>query len=138
MALRQEVSKTQKMLILSMLEQPSASERIQAVNVLEQQSNADPKVIQALVYTLNFDDMINVRMKAAQALGSFADDKGARDALISSLSTQESPEVKIIIIEILVALRDKKVVPALRSLSTDEAQLDFVREQAKIGLQRLL
>jgi hypothetical protein len=137
-ALKQEVINTQKMLVLAMLEEPSASDRIQAVNVLELEFKADPKVIKALVNTLNFDDMINVRMKAAQALGSFADDRTARDALISSLSTQESPEVQITIIEILVALRDKKVVPTLRSISKDEAQLDFVREQAEIGLQRLL
>ncbi|WP_353480781.1 HEAT repeat domain-containing protein [Haliscomenobacter sp.] len=136
-ALRQEMRSTQKMLVLAMLEEPSASDRIQAVNVLEQEK-ADPKVIKALINTLNFDDMVNVRMKAAQALSTFSDDPMARKALISSLATQESPEVQITIIEILVALGDKRAVPSLRSMSEDEELMDFVRQQAAVGLDVLL
>ena len=136
-ALRQEMRSTQKMLVLAMLEEASASDRIQAVNVLEQEK-ADPQIIKALINTLNFDDMINVRMKAAQALGSFADDQNARKALISSLAYQESPEVQITIIEILVALGDKRAVPSLRSMSEDQELMDFVRQEAAAGLDVLL
>jgi len=136
-ALHKEMRSTQKMLVLAMLEEPSASDRIQAVNVLEQEKS-DPQVVKALINTLNFDDMINVRMKAAQALGSFGDDPMARKALISSLATQESPEVQMTIIEILVALRDKQAVPSLRSMSKNQELMDFVRKEAAAGLNVLL
>ena len=138
MALRNEMHSTQKMLVLAMLDEPSASDRIQAVNVLEQEQKADPEVIKALIHTLNFDDMVNVRMKAAQALSTFNEDQMARKALISSLSTEQSPEVQITIIEILVALGDKRAVPTLRSVSEDHKQMDFVRQQAADGVERLL
>jgi len=136
-ALHKEMRNTQKMLVLAMLEEPSASDRIQAVNVLEQEKS-DPQVVKALINTLNFDDMINVRMKAAQALGSFGDDPMARKALISSLATQDSPEVQMTIIEILVALRDKQAVPSLRSMSQNQELMDFVRKEAAAGLNVLL
>lgn len=137
-ALRDEMHSTQKMLVLSMLEQPSASERIQAVNVLEEQKHADPEVLKALIHTLTFDDMVNVRMKAAQALSTFADEPAARKALINSLSSESSPEVQITIIELLVELGDKRALPTLRSVSEDEKKMDFVRQQAASGVERLL
>lgn len=137
-ALRNEMNSTQKMLVLSMLEQPSASERIQAVNVLEEQKKADPEVLKALIHTLTFDDMVNVRMKAAQALSSFSDEPAARKALINSLSSETSPEVQITIIELLVEIGDKKALPTLRSVSEDEKKMDFVRQQAASGVERLL
>jgi HEAT repeat protein len=108
------------------------------VNVLDQKKKSDPEVIKALINTLNFDDMVNVRMKAAQALSTFSEDSMARKALINSLSTEQSPEVQITIIEILVELGDKRAVPTLRSVSEDQKLMDFVREQAASGVERLL
>jgi HEAT repeats len=136
-ALSSAMDKTQKMLVLAVLQEPSASERIQAVNVLEREK-ADPQIIQALVQTLNTDDMVNVRMKAAQALSSFSYDHSARQALIKSLMIQDSPEVQITIIELLVAIGEKKAAPSLRTLSEDPALLEVVRERAERGLEVLL
>jgi hypothetical protein len=136
-ALSLAMDKTQKMLVLTMLQEPSASERIQAVNVLEREK-ADPQIIQALVQTLNTDDMVNVRMKAAQALSTFSYDQSAREALIKSLLIQDSPEVQITIIELLVAIGEKKAAPSLKTLSEDPALLEVVRERAERGLEVLL
>jgi hypothetical protein len=137
LALHQEMRSTQKMLLLAMLEKPSASDRIQAVNVLEQQK-VGPEVIKALIYTFNFDDMVNVRMKAAQALGTFGHDETAKTALIDGLKNQESPEVQIIIIEILSALGDKRAVAPLRALMDNPNLMEIVRSKAAESVGSLL
>lgn len=136
-ALRTEIKQTQQMLVLAMLEKPSASERIRAVNLLEKEQT-DPKIIGALVYTMNFDDMSNVRMKAAQALGNFDGDPAVRDALINSLHRQDSPEVQIAIIDALVSLGEKRAVPVFQHIMEDKDLMDIVRKKAASGIAALL
>jgi len=136
-ALRQEIRNTQRLLVLSMLEKPSASERIRAVNVLEKEE-PDPKITDALIQTMNADDMTNVRMKAAQALGHFGDATAVKQALIDGLATQESPEVQIAIIDALVAIGDKRAVPSFQQMVNDKDVMEIVRKRAASGIAALL
>ena len=136
-ALRQEMRQTQRMLILAMLDKPSASERIRAVNVL-QKEQADPKIIEALIQTMNFDDMINVRMKAVQALAHFGSDSTAKQALMEGLSNQKSPEVQIAIIEVLVTIGEKRAVPAFKRMQDDKELMEIVRKKAASGIRTLI
>jgi HEAT repeats len=137
LSLHEEIRSTQKMMVLGMLEKPSASDRIQAVNVLGREK-ADPDIIKALVYTLNFDDMVNVRMEAAQALSMFSYDATAKSALINSLKTEKSPEVQITIIEILTALGDQQAVPTLRIIMDNPNLMNVVRDKAAESIGELL
>ena len=136
-ALRREVRGTQRMLVLAMLEKPSASERIRAVNVLEKEE-PDPKITDALIQTMNTDDMTNVRMKAAQALGHFGDAPDVKQALIDGLATQESPEVQIAIIDALVAIGDKRAVPSFQKMVNNKDAMEIVRKRAASGIAALL
>jgi HEAT repeats len=136
-ALHEEMKQTQRMLVLAMLEKPSASERIRAVNTLGREQS-DPKITDALIHTLNFDDMTNVRMKAAKALYNFGDAPTVRDALINSLQIQESPEVQLILIEVLTNLGEKKATPTLKNMARDKKLLEIVRQKAAMGLETFL
>ena len=136
-ALRREVRDTQRMLVLAMLEKPSASERIRAVNALEKEA-PDPKITDALIQTMNADDMSNVRMKAAQALGHFGDAPAVKQALIDGLATEESPEVQIVIIDALINIGDKQAVPRFRQLVNDKEVMEVVRKRAASGIAALL
>ena len=136
-SLQDEMRITQRMMVLATLDKPSASERIRAVNVL-QKEQADPEIINALVQTMNFDDMTNVRMKATQALAKFGNDPAVKTALIHSLPQQESPEVQIAIIDALVAIGVKDAVPILREFSLDQGRKDFVRQKAASSIQKLI
>jgi hypothetical protein len=136
-ALREEVKQTQRILLLSMLEKSSASERIQAVNVLKT-GEPDRRVTDALLQTLNFDEVVNVRVKAAQALIQLGGENPAvKDALLNSLKAQKSPEVQIALIDALVALEEKRAVSSLQKMSQDKQLMKIVRQRAAVGASTL-
>ena len=142
--LQAEVESTRQMLMLAMLQQSSASERIKALNAVlasvEQNefSGEKEKILDALVYSMNFDDNINVRMKAAESLASFSDQPQVVEALIESLKTQESPEVQIIIIEILTEAKARGAAGEFQNLMKEENTHEVVRQKAAYGIEILL
>jgi anti-sigma-K factor RskA len=134
-----EVQQTRKMMVLSMLEERSASQRIKALNtVQEQRSSVDDQVIDALINTLNTDDNVNVRTKAAEALLQFAGYPGVVPALIRSLDQQEHPEVQITLIEVLVASRARGAVNELQKMMEREELMEVVRYKAAAGVEQLM
>lgn len=136
--LQREMQNTQKLLILNMLKQPSASERIKAVNITTEEGTTDYSIIKALIQTLETDESINVRVKAAEALGQIGYTKHIADALVRNLQLQESPEVQIAIIESLVNLQAKQALPNLQKLLKQDSIMQVVKDQAALGIEKLL
>jgi len=66
--LRQEVQSMRQTLAVSLLDQPSASERLRGVNLSVNTEKPDSGLIEALINTLNTDSNINVRLAAVDAL----------------------------------------------------------------------
>ena len=138
-ALITEVINTRKMMVLSMLQEPSASQRIKAVNtVREEPASIDEQVVFALVNTLNTDDNINVRVKAAEALLSFVDHPGVVGALVESLPRQESPEVQIVLIDLLVTARATDAVDEFHEILQRDDVLEVVKNKAAAGIGQLM
>ncbi len=137
-ALRREMAETQKMLVLSMLEQNSASERIRALNMSLEETQTDRQVLEAFAQALNADKSVNVRIKAAEALAGFGQDPYALKALIQGLGGQEDPAVQITIIDLLVGLRAKNAAEAFERLVNQENVLDIVKDKATEGIKALL
>ncbi len=135
--LRGEMEQTQKMLVLTMLEQSSASERIRALNIGLSPSQVDRQVLDAFIETLNSDKSINVRIKAAEALSIFHQEPYAVEALIRALNRQNDPAVQITIIDLLVEMKAKNASDAFRQLARRDNILDIVREKAKVGMKAL-
>ena len=63
-ALSQQVTELQEMMMLSMLEKGSATERLKAVGLTREMDEASKKVTNALIETLNHDENVNVRLAA--------------------------------------------------------------------------
>lgn len=138
-ALVAEVVNTRKMMVLSMLQEPSASQRIKAVNTVRQEpASIDNQVIFALVNTLNTDDNVNVRVKAAEALLNFVDHPGVVGALAESLSRQDSPEVQIALIDLLVAARATEAVPGFQEILKRDDVMEVVKNKAASGIGQLM
>ena len=135
--LRGAMEQTQKMLVLSMLEQNSASERIRALNIGLPASLVDRQVLDAFLATLNSDKNVNVRIKAAEALATFRGEPHAVEGLIKALNHQEDPAVQITIIDLLVEMKAKNASEAFRQLARRDNILDIVREKAKVGMKAL-
>ena len=80
---------------------------------------------------------MNVRLAACQALARFENEPDVRDALIQSLQIQTDPNIQITLIEILVAIKEKRAVVEMKRLAQNQQLLDVVRLKAKEGISRL-
>ncbi|MFY7912994.1 MAG: HEAT repeat domain-containing protein [Emticicia sp.] len=129
--LKKEIQETKDLLILSMLKKESPSERIQAVNYSYDLQQPDEQVLKALIYTLDYDRNVNVRIAAADAIGRFGNNTNVRDALVKSLLKQQEPTLQISIIDILTKYNERKALPALRLLAEDNSTSEFVRQKAE-------
>lgn len=116
----------------------SASERINAVNQSLKLKALDQDMIQLLINTLNFDDNVNVRLAAAQALAHFEDEPLVREGLVQSLKIQTDPTIQITLIELLVLIKEKRASQTMEQLSQDGAVMDVVRLKAQEGAARLI
>lgn len=126
-----------KVLAFEPMPKTSASERIQAVNQSYELDRPDQDITQLLINTLNFDANVNVRLAACQALARFENEPAVRDALIQSLQIQTDPNIQITLIEVLVAIKEKRAVDEMQRLAQRQQLLDVVRLKAKEGISRL-
>jgi len=115
-----EVKQMKEVMMLTMLNQPSPSERIKAVSSVNSISNSDSKVINALIETLNNDPDVNVRLVTVEALSGFTQNPQVRQGLIQSIAKQKSPLVQIALADLMVSLREKNSVEPLKDLLKDK------------------
>jgi hypothetical protein len=137
-ALSQQVSDLQEMMMLSLLEKGSATERLKAVNLTQQMTDASHKVTNALLQTLNHDENVNVRLAALEALKPFAAEGDVRAALVRSIGNQESPLVQIAMAELMVALQEKSAVQAFEKIVESDNTPPEVRKKIKESLHILI
>jgi anti-sigma factor RsiW len=136
--LRGEVSNMRQMVALSLMQQQSAGERLRGVSWAYRVESSDTEVLSALLFTVNNDASVNVRMAAVEALHTFGASPVTRTALVQSIPKQTSPLVQIALIDLLVDLKVTDAAPELKRLSVDEAVDVSVRERAKAALGRML
>jgi len=111
-----QMQEMRQMMMLSLLDNPSAVERLQAVSLSTELDKADGKVIEALLTTLNYDTNTNVRLATLEALIRYTDEPQVREGLIESLALQDSPMVQMALADLMVKLQEKRSVKALRQL----------------------
>lgn len=138
-ALQNQMQDVKYMIMTSMLEKKSPSERIKAVNYLEKKfDKPDPKLIDALFQTLNTDPNVNVRLAAAYSLKKFATYAPVRQRLVAALSTQTKPMIQIVLINMMVEFEEKKAVQPMQEILENENTMDEVKHHAQIGIKVLI
>ncbi len=137
-ALVTEIQHSNKTLVLNLLREESASQRIKAVNTAVEEEIADPQVIEALVHTLYFDENVNVRTKAAEGLAQFARERTVINALTKALKKEKSPEVQITLIDILTNLKAHQAKDTFKKLLKDKNVMEIVKNKAAYGVEVLL
>jgi hypothetical protein len=137
-ALTDEVSELKEMMMLSLLEKESASDRLRAVSLTREMSGASGKVTEALFSTLNNDPNVNVRLAALEALTPFLSDSRIREALIRSIALQESPLVQVSLAELMAAMQEKRSVGELRKLVESDRTPREVKEKIKKSISTLI
>lgn len=136
--LTQEVSELKEMMMLSLLEKESATQRLKAVSLTSEMAQASEKVTNALFATLNNDENVNVRLAALEALTSYARDSSVRTKLIASIATQDSPLVQVALAELMVAIQEKKSVDALKQLLNSDKTPKEVKSKISESIKVLI
>jgi len=119
--LKSEVTNMRQIVVLSLLQQQGASDRLRGVNWAIRFEQPDTEVLSALLQTVNHDPNVNVRLSAVDALRTYADSPVARRGMLQAIGKQESPMVQIALIDQLADLRDRSAVPALQDLAKEWA-----------------
>lgn len=118
--LAKEVTDLKEMMMLSLLEKESATERLRAVSLTNEMDEVSNKVTSALLHTLNNDENVNVRLAALEALKPYMKNSGVREAIIESIGIQESPLIQMALAEFMAAINEKSSVKEFEKLLESE------------------
>jgi hypothetical protein len=136
--LRDELAGTRQMVALTMMQQQqSASQRLEGVSWSTRLQQPDPKVLDALLHTLRFDNNVDVRLASLDALGRYAGRPEVRRELVSALQEKQSPLVQIALIDLLVDMHDQNAVPQLKRFQQDPKIDPNVRKHVDWGIDQL-
>lgn len=136
--LTRQVGELKEMMLLSLLEKESASERLRAVGLTNEMDKVSDKVTQALFQTLNHDTNVNVRLAALEALTPYVRQSDVREGLIRSISQQDSPMVQVTLAELMAAIQEKKSVNELQKLMDSDKTPKEVKGRIKKSIDVLI
>ncbi len=136
--LGREVSDLKELMMLSLLEKESATDRLKAVSLTNEMDQASKKVTNALLQTLNNDENVNVRLAALDALRPYSQESEVREALIRSIGKQSSPLVQISLAELMADLQAKSSVTELNKILHDNNTPADVKKKIQESLKILI
>lgn len=135
--LSSEMQDMKEMVMLTLLAQKSPTERLKAVSLTSELDDVNDKVINALLQALENDESINVRLAAVEALYNFRENPKAREGLIKSVGKQESPLLQLALVEVIIALQDKRNLPVLQELIKKQDLNEAIKAKAEGAIQTL-
>ena len=136
-ALAAQVSDMREMMMKSLLQNPSASERIRGVSYTSEITTVNPGVVDALLTTLNNDQNVNVRLMTLEALTHYASNPSVRAGLVESILQQESPLVQAALADVMLKLQEKNAVRPLKKLLQQKILNSLVRSKVETAIARL-
>jgi hypothetical protein len=137
-ALSSQVHELKQTMMLALLENPSASERIRGVSYTSEIKHADKQVIDALLATLNNDPNVNVRLSTLDALSHLTGHPEVREGLIKSIVEQDSPLMQLAIADVMLKLQEKRSVGSFRELLKQKDLDHGVRDKIKQTITQLI
>jgi hypothetical protein len=136
--LGREVSELKEVMMLSLLEKESVTDRLKAVSLTQEMDQASQKVTSALIQTLNNDNNVNVRLAALDALRVYSGEGKVREELIRSIAKQDSPLVQIALAELMAQLQAKSSVKELEKILKNENTPADVKKKIEQSLKVLV
>jgi HEAT repeats len=133
-----QINEMKEMMMLTLLEKESATERLKAVSLSGNLDQASQKVTDALIQVLNTDPNVNVRLATLDALVGYTKDPAVRMQLVKSISFQESPLVQIALAELMVALNEKSSISELKKVMEGRTTPKEVKEKLRESLDVLI
>jgi anti-sigma factor RsiW len=136
-SLHAEVASMRQLVALSMLQQQSASERLQGVSWSTREDHLDPQVQLALMRTLRTDGSVDVRLAALDALSRHSTQPLVRKNVLDALQEQQSPLVQVAMIDQLTEWRDPGAAQQLRNFEKTPNLNPAVKQRAEWAIAKL-
>jgi anti-sigma factor RsiW len=136
-SLHAEVASMRQLVALSMMQQQSASERLQGVSWSMREAQLDPQVQIALLRTLRSDGSVDVRLAALDALSRHAAQPVVRNNVLDALQEQQSPLVQVALIDQLTEWRDPDAAQRLQKFGQTPNLNPAVKQRAAWALAKL-
>ncbi len=135
--LASETDEVRSELVMALIDQPSASKRLQAVNEANKLDAATDIIIDALFKTLHNDPNINVRLATIESLSKYAAQPKVRQGLVESINQQESPLVQLALADLMVTLQEKGSIDSMKEL-LEQPDIDTtVKQQIRSSIEQI-
>jgi len=135
-AMQSELASMKQLVVLSMLQQQSASARLEGVTWSTRDQQLDPQVLSALLHTLRYDASVDVRLAALDALSRHGRQPQVHKAILDSLQ-QQSPLVQVALIDLLLEWRDPDAARRLQALQQVPDLNPTVRQRVEWAKSKL-
>jgi anti-sigma factor RsiW len=135
--LQEEVGSTRQLVALSLMREPSASDRLKGVDWSYQLPRPEPQVVNALFETVSYDDTVDVRLAAVDALRRLSMQASVVTRMAGALDRQDSPLVQIALIDALSDSHSPEAMSAIRRLVSSKTVDPAVRAHALSALGRI-
>jgi hypothetical protein len=135
--LRKELRETKQLMLSLMNNELSASQRMMGVSVANTVAIPDDDITRVLIEVLNTDPNTNVRLSALDALAKFYTEPRIKNALVQSLALQQEPVVQIALIQLLVHIKEKTIMPQLEEIIDNQQSIKAVKDEARTALLKL-
>lgn len=136
--LANEVTSLKEMMMISLLEKESATDRLKAVSLSEEIQGPSRKVTDALFKTLNSDASVNVRLASLEALQNYSKSPAVRERLVRAITQQDSPLVLVALADLMVKLQEKSSVKELKKIMDQKSTPNEVKQRIKESINVLI
>jgi len=131
--LREDVQSMSQVVSRSLLQHPSASERLRAVS-LSRQVRRDAEVTRALLDTINKDSNVNVRLAALDVLSAMLNRPEVRNGLLEAMPQQNSPMMQVAMADVLSVMDGPQSRSVIEKTLERPEMLEPVREHLRQAL----
>ena len=137
-AMNIQLQEMKQMMAVTLLQNPSASERLRAVSYTEEISQVNEQIIDALLTTLNEDPNVNVRLVTLDALSRYTNVAAVREGLVKSIPMQESPLVQLALADLMLRLHEKRSIESFKTLLQEQEVDTQVKNRLNQTIQKLI
>lgn len=136
-AMQSELTSMKQLVVLSMLQQQSASARLEGVTWSTHDQQLDPQVLSALLHTLRYDQSVDVRLAALDALSRHGRQPQVHKGVMDSLQQDQSPLVQVALIDLMLEWRDRDAAHRLQELEQTPNLNPTVRQRVEWAKSKL-
>jgi len=137
-AVQEQADHFKEVAMISMLENESASKRIQGVQLIQDLEKPDMQIVNALGEKVLHDSNTNVRLTALEALSSFSYSEQVKTIFIEALEQEKNPSVQMALIDVLVKLQEKKAITPMKKLLEEEETQPFIKDQINSAIHKII